>query len=187
MLIGTRPAANINRKLLREAYVARAIPGLGVQPITLPKKPPESVRPATRFRVQIPTVAATDIQNATMSGLRFIFPEPVTSISSRLIADTCANLLLGFLSLAAAHVFIIDQTEVETGFWKLARATCVQLMSRDLGLVVVWGVLVSFFQQLLRPGKFAVSALEEWGRHVLAHCRISADFKQHDASVAHGH
>jgi exopolysaccharide biosynthesis polyprenyl glycosylphosphotransferase len=168
MLTTTRTAANRSRKLLREAYVARAIPGLGVQPITLPRKPPESVRPATRFGVQTPTVATTDIQNATKPGLRFTFPESVTSISSGLIADTYANVLLCFLSVAAAHVFIIDQTEVETGLWKLARTTCVQLVSRDLGLVVVWGVLVSFFQQLLRPGKFAVSALEEWGRQVLA-------------------
>lgn len=143
------PAVIPSSKLLRDASVARSIPGLGSRRGSTPKKPAQSATFPPRFSIRKPTVSVAEINGSTRSDLSFTFPEHTQIIGTRSIADTLRTFLLAGISLAVVHIPKMVSWRADGPLWKRAGEICVHLVSRDLGLVLIWGVLVSLFRQVL--------------------------------------
>jgi FlaA1/EpsC-like NDP-sugar epimerase len=67
----------------------------------------------------------------------------------RFVADTLRTFLFAGISLAVVRIPEMGSWQADGALWKHAGDLCVQLVSRDLGLVLMWGVLVSLFRQVL--------------------------------------
>src|SRR5689334_23474658 len=88
------PAVIPSSKLLRDASVARSIPGLGSRRGNAPKKPAQPTSSSPRFSIRRPTVSLGDINAATRSDLSFTFPEHTGAIDMRFLAATLRTFLL---------------------------------------------------------------------------------------------
>ena len=143
------PAVIPSSKLLRDASVARSIPGLGSRRGNAPKKPAQPTSSSPRFSIRRPTVSLADINAATRSDLSFTFPEHTGAIDMRFLAATLRTFLLAGISLAVVRIPAMGSWLADDALWKRAGDICVQLVSRDLGLVLIWGVLVRLFRQVL--------------------------------------
>jgi exopolysaccharide biosynthesis polyprenyl glycosylphosphotransferase len=94
--------------------------------------------------------------------LAFTFPEQVPHVAGRLIGDSCARFILAVFSLATVHLAL---TIPQHGgvIWNTASIVWLHLMTRDLGLVLLWSVLVTLFQQLFTQGKPVLPGAETLG------------------------
>src|SRR5205085_5885935 len=143
------PAVIPSSKLLRDASVARSIPGLGSRRRTAPNKPAQSTSSSHPFNIRRPLFSLVDINASTRSDLSFTFPEHTGAIGMRFVTATLRTFLLAGISLAVVHIPAMGSWLADGALWKRAGDICVQLVSRDLGLVLIWGVLVSLFRQVL--------------------------------------
>jgi exopolysaccharide biosynthesis polyprenyl glycosylphosphotransferase len=140
-----------SKKLLRSASVARTIPGLGVQRFKSAKKPSRSVTVVNRFKSRTHNSSAGRVENVQNSR-EFTFPDSAPH-RIQLLQDTCANLFLAFISLAIAHfpMLVDSQLDLRSAGYLLTS----HFFAADLGLVLVWGVLVTLIQQLLNQSQSA--------------------------------
>ena len=142
------PTINATSKLLRSASVARTIPGLGVQRAKPARK--RSLPVISQSKSRLPTYPAGKVEPA-QSYRNFDFPENAPQHGLRLLEDTCANLFLAFISLGIAHLPTVARSGngLRIGSDLLAK----HFLTTDLGLVLVWGVLLTLLRQLFNQSR----------------------------------
>jgi exopolysaccharide biosynthesis polyprenyl glycosylphosphotransferase len=145
----TDPAVIPSKKLLRNAAVGRTIPGLGTTTGPFPrKKPPHSTRLALRFGLHECELLHPEAEPAVQLHHEFSLPERALHIHRRLVQDACANLFLALISLAIVHIPMMAHTWNVHLFWDAQVVICCHLLVNDLGLALMWAVLVTLFRHL---------------------------------------
>ena len=62
--------------------------------------------------------------------------------------DTCADLCLAFISFAIIHIATMANSWNASALWSIKSMALRHVLASELGLVLVWGVLVTLFRQL---------------------------------------
>ena len=142
------PTVISSKKLLRSAAVARTIPGLGTQRTSSLKKPSRSTKIANRFGLHALKPPSESPEKKQGADQEFFFPETAPHRRIQLLEDTCANLILALISFGMVHLCTMTDSWEANGIRSASSLVTRHLLASDLGLVLVWGVLVTLFREL---------------------------------------
>ncbi len=141
------PSDSIARKLLIHASVARTIPGLGKKRSSPFKRIPGSIAAIGLLPLQTAAPRGNVLELPAHRPRNFVFTETSPHVRQRLIEDACTNLTLAWVSFTIAHLAGAIGSLFGTPLAGTALSIARHVVTSDAGLVVVWGVVITLFQQ----------------------------------------
>jgi exopolysaccharide biosynthesis polyprenyl glycosylphosphotransferase len=163
------PTVISSKKLLRSASVGRTIPGLGTHRLQPRQKQSKSTTVANRFRLRALESPLDGAESKMGRYPEFSFPNTAPQRRVQLIGDTCGNLLLAAISFAVVHVVTIAHSWDANGMRIASNVIARHLLASDLGLMLVWGVLVTLFRQLFDHAELSSEVRRsEWSMEIEA-------------------
>ena len=100
----------------------------------------------------------------------FVFPETPPRIRRRLIEDAWTNLVLACTSFGIAHLLGAIRILYVTHFGSMGFSISRHVLTIDVSLVLVWGVLVTLFQQFFDQTPLADAGSRRWSTTFKAIC-----------------